>query len=551
MTVKFFTYALLVLGLCFLVPACSTLPHSDKSETWTVNDFPDLKTLGLDRDASYLATYFQNINYPDAEDLIGDTPEARKKAQNSLRHSRALYFATRGINRTRLLKIAGTDEDVSAVLDRLMTGPIRFSDYLALSENVIMAKVGEPVPNATVLWSGPGAFFLSEEQPLNSIPPTGPIAVKNASSAHDIALNKGKECVFFLSPTLTKYQRAYPANIFPAEMPKDVIAQAFDPYCTNGDDIFTLRTQIGGDESLTRSEILKLSNPLKKTISRSTSLPPLNNAEVIGVWDIFEIDNYRAQKPLGRLSIFLQHISMELAGRDISNYGYIIDGKYHGQSRWISSYAGLTPAELTIWKAFEQSLASGTFFGNRQIINLRSDGFNFVAERSATKESKSNAVNKLLGNDKVLAVEQCLLDHPKVGPQNYAGLYVLGSARYARFMVIPGSESNFRDCTNNPDFQATTRTYSIGGDLSYEPKSISHSILDLTRASAAAHDLITQPGVKMSGGLRVTENEFQLTVEPKWADKNRNRLEKIMILYPALSVTEGVVDEIVLTGAKL
>lgn len=533
-----------------VLSACTTLRNSAEIEKWTVKDFTELKDLGLDQDAAYLATYLQNMNYPDVEGVLGDTLEEREKSQRFLIHSYAEYFATRGINRSKLIKIAGTDENVPTVIDRVFNGPLRFTDFLVLTENTIIAKIGDPVPNAPMLWSGPSAYFLDVEQPLNNIPPKNPIAVRNALSAHAVTFVKGKECVFFLSPTLTKYRNAYPAEDFPKTTPENVIEQAFQPYCTKGGNIFTLNTYGAGSETLTRREILALSNPLQKTSPDFKQLPLLNHAEAIGSWDIYEINNYRAKNPLGKLDISLQSLAVELAGRKFINYSYIIDGKYRGRGRWFTPYSGLSGEQLSLWNSFEESLTTATIYGNRQIINFQGDGFSFVAERSVSKGQEPNLVNRILGNDAIFVVEQCLLDHPKIGAKNYAGLYVLGTARDARFMVLPGSEVYFKDCSENPNFQATIKTHSIGGDLSYQPIDILYSVLDLTRASVGASELMHESDGKMSGRLDITKNKYFLTVEPEWANKNRKKLDEIIALYPALLVTEGVVDEIIPTGTQ-
>ena len=264
MVAKLSTYTFSILVLLALLSACTSQKDSAETEIWTIDDFLELKDLGIDEDAAYLANYLQNINFIDVDGVRGETPEAREKSQRWLIHSYSEDLVTRGIDYPKLLKVAGTDEDVPALIERIFriqpdfaTEPLRFSDYLALSEITIIATVGSFVPNLQMSGGRSRAYYLDVKQPLNNVLPKSPVALLDAYSAHDTFLHEGKECVFFLSPTLKAFRKA--TSLFGRRPEEDWAVNVFEkpimPYCTEGGDVFT---QEGG-ESLTRLEILALS----------------------------------------------------------------------------------------------------------------------------------------------------------------------------------------------------------------------------------------------------------------------------------------------------
>jgi len=271
MVAKFSTYFFSILGLLALLSACTSQKDSVETEIWAIDDFLELKDLSIDEDAAFLANYLQNINFIDVDGVLGDTPEAREKSQRWLIHSYSEDLVTRGIDYPKLLKVAGTDEDVPALIERIFriqpdfsTEPLRFSDNLALSEITIIATVGSFVPNLQISGRPSGAYYLDVKQPLNNVLPKSPVALLDAYSAHDTSLHEGKECVFFLSPTLKEYRKAM--SLFgrhPEEdWPENILEKAFIPYCTKGGDVFTQEGFVyteEGVESLTRQEILALS----------------------------------------------------------------------------------------------------------------------------------------------------------------------------------------------------------------------------------------------------------------------------------------------------
>lgn len=278
MITKYFTYIFIVFGLLTVVSACVTQPNVNVCATernltetgkWSLDDFSELKDLCLDRDAAHIANYLQNRNYPDVNSVRGETLETREKSQTWLIHNYAETLVTRGIDFPSLSKAAGRDENALSLVDRFFNrsasrlgSSLCFSDYLALSEIAIIAKVGDPLPKVSNSWSGPEAFYLDVKKSLNNVMPLGSLALINARSPHDTRLETGKECVFFISPTLTKYRKS--ASLF-GRRPKEewsgnVMEKAFIPYCTQDGNIFTAERIYGNSENLTRQEILDFSN---------------------------------------------------------------------------------------------------------------------------------------------------------------------------------------------------------------------------------------------------------------------------------------------------
>lgn len=228
-----------------------------------------MKDLGLDQDATILANYLQNTNHINVDTVRGDSLEAREKTHDWLIKRYSETLVTRGMTYSKLFTLAGTDAAISGLIERLLTvqadtstEPLRFSDYRALSEITLIAEVGSFVPDLPMSGGRSGAYYLDVKHPLNNVLPNGPIALLDAYSAHDTFLEEGKECVFFLSPTLTRYRKAF--SLFgrrPREdWPVNVLEKTFTPYCMNDGHVFTQGRDHEGGESLERNTLLSLAN---------------------------------------------------------------------------------------------------------------------------------------------------------------------------------------------------------------------------------------------------------------------------------------------------
>lgn len=248
--------------------ACEAPPQSaadlsysgPPSKLWSAEDFPKLAALGLEQSAAELARYFQDNNYPDLESVRGDTLSERQASQRLLIENYTAYFVTRGIDLAVLEKHAKPVETALQPADRLLNGPVRFADMLAFSEKTVRAKVGEAVPGAPVIWSGPSAYYLKIEPATTG--GTGsspaPLIIRGTIFSHDVPLYEGRDCVFFLSPVLTDLNKRGGASDRERYFPQYMVEQSFPPYCRNDDGGFTRSSPLFGADTVSQQDMLTL-----------------------------------------------------------------------------------------------------------------------------------------------------------------------------------------------------------------------------------------------------------------------------------------------------
>ena len=240
----------------------------DESKVWTVDDFTNFKPLNLDQEASEFATYLQDLNYPNVDTLRGKTPYERQLSQSLLIKSITDRWIAKGINLSKLRHMAKTEKELPALIEKLFEWKIKLSDLIELSEYSVLAKVGHPLLENQTLFSGYANFYLDINYDVGKLPLRLPVVVNNTTSSHGVRLFQSRECVFFLSKTLTDYRIHHPKENFITPVTPFTIEYTFDPYCTDKSGDFSYSSQIGGVDTVSREEVMALLAPNKiiKTI---------------------------------------------------------------------------------------------------------------------------------------------------------------------------------------------------------------------------------------------------------------------------------------------
>ena len=215
----------------------------------------------------YVKYYLESINLVDVANVKGNTRNERLKSQDFLYTSYAKDLTLNGIGKKKLLKIAGSEENARALLDRYFNGKLNFNDYLNLTEVAVIAKVGTALPNSPKTFAGPSFFELEISNNLLSTTDTKDIIVMNAFSSHMRTLEEGKECVFFLSPTKTKHIKSL-GPIIPdyllSNLPDNFLIDSFPTYCSSDSETFSSQTQTSGLDKIKKSQILSLKKVLPR-----------------------------------------------------------------------------------------------------------------------------------------------------------------------------------------------------------------------------------------------------------------------------------------------
>lgn len=229
---------------------------------------------------SEMEDYLEYVNiYPDVSRLMGNTLKDRQKWRQYLINTNSIDLVSRGISPTQLKVVSGDDNKVWPFLrrqhgleflepsDKTRLPPISVSNSvsnsMALSEIVVIATVDRPAQNVPDSFAGPGAYEIKIEQRLKGDLPHEPIAVLNAFSPHSRILMEGMECIFFLSPTRTKYRQIYNASFPYDQLDDTVMAYSEGSYCANEDDVFSEKSYSRANANVTREEVMALANAYK------------------------------------------------------------------------------------------------------------------------------------------------------------------------------------------------------------------------------------------------------------------------------------------------
>ena len=85
--------------------------------------------------------------------------------RDKLLYGKNYYAIEHGINKDRLLKIAGDGADVTELLGRHARYKAHFEDYLKIAEIAVIARVGDAIPNSPMTYAGPAFFNLESISP--------------------------------------------------------------------------------------------------------------------------------------------------------------------------------------------------------------------------------------------------------------------------------------------------------------------------------------------------------------------------------------------------
>lgn len=226
--------------------------------------FSDAENLEIDKQIEDLKTYLETLKIYDVNTVWGSTHRERLTSQDWLNRDMADNLVKHGVNRAKLLKIAGNDAGVIKLLGRHARYEANFEDYLKLAEIAVIARIGDASPNSPMTYAGPGFFNLKISNTLSTASDIENIIVVNSLNSHHRKLHTGQDCVFFLSPTYTKHFIA-PGKDYPnlpeylrEALPDSFLTARYPTYCSKDGETFSRDTQIGGPDHITRSEILSL-----------------------------------------------------------------------------------------------------------------------------------------------------------------------------------------------------------------------------------------------------------------------------------------------------
>jgi len=226
--------------------------------------FSDAENLGIEKSIEDLKTYLETLKLYNVNTVWGSTRGERLMSQDWLNRDMADNLVKHGVNKAKLLKIAGNDAGAIKLLGRHARYEANFEDYLKLAEIAVLARIGDASPNSPMTYAGPGFFNLKISDILSADSDIKNITVANSLNSHHRKLHTGQDCVFFLSPTYTKHYIA-PGKDYPnlpeylrEALPDSFLTARYPTYCSKDGETFSRDTQIGGPDHITRSEILSL-----------------------------------------------------------------------------------------------------------------------------------------------------------------------------------------------------------------------------------------------------------------------------------------------------
>jgi len=249
----------------------SACAQTNNSHTKNVSNtsLSQVQTLELDKSTEELKGYLETLKLYDVNTVRGSTHNERLKSQDWLNQNMADFLIEHGVNKNKLLKIAGNDDGVMNLLGRRVRFEVRFEDYLRLAEIAVIARVADAVPNSPMTFAGPGFYNLDVTDILSATLDFENIVVMNATTSHSQMLHTGKECVFFLSPTYTKRyvapDKEYPnlPDFLRDALPDNFLTSRFSTYCSPDGETFARESgSIGGPDEMTRSEIFGLAKTI-------------------------------------------------------------------------------------------------------------------------------------------------------------------------------------------------------------------------------------------------------------------------------------------------
>ena len=423
-------------------------------------------------------------------------------------------------------------------IENIFSAQPELRNYLKYAQVVVMGIAKSRPDSSTV-------FDVEIVHYLKGIPYSNDFSVANMAQGHiglvtdelSHTVSDGQLCVFFPSETYTQYRRAFPLDeaITEAEMDNTLRFESFPRMCEKEDGVFTF-TKTGKDEKLLfKDDILKIAPPIVKDEAKPMDLALANSVMAINSWDIFTVNGFRSPRPLASLYIagpdHVRDLQM-ICGPNLSG-GQIINGKFigGGLAHDIESLKQCKDrTNGSLGYHFSKNLKTGRFYGDRQTLYFESPDLDFIAKR-ADRGPRRYGWGPLYAMN---SIEKCVLDHPNIGVNNYAGYGFNGKGGKAIYLTAEGTKF-WNTC--KPDYALTV-------------KEVEHSLLFLIENTLEINlELeVIDPGVPNKAYLDVNANGIGLHVEPQWADKHRLKFEQLKARHPYLIVREEQFDEIILTA---
>ena len=178
-----------------------------------------LRSLGRADELGALRELLRSHEVWDDVPVIGDTPEQREAVVEALARTAAQYLAIVGTRLQDVAEAGKAGQDVVGSAARIIAGGAEFGDLVAVAERVVPGII-----ERTAI--GPGGVVTIRA--LHAQPTRDGATVSFAGgSSH--RLEAGRECIFFLSPSLARFRNATDQAVPPVD-----VVQQFEPYCRQG-----------------------------------------------------------------------------------------------------------------------------------------------------------------------------------------------------------------------------------------------------------------------------------------------------------------------------
>ena len=503
------------------------------TDPWRGAKYSHLQTIGLDKAASSWSSGMRQTHVHADKD--SNALAANWTANQMILRSEAL--AVRGVKNVSMSN--GEYQNLSAMpetLNSFFDGRPDFRDYLNFSEITVMARAKARPDNNAI-------FDLEVLHRFKGFNLPSAISVTNVDQEHfgkvtDERAHKVADqqvCLFFLSSVYTKYRQAFPLT--PPVSDNALLLESFPRFCEQKNGKFTYTVTGENEPILFRGDILELSPPIVKDSQKPTHLARTNSIALRGEWDILTINDDKLIQPYGVINGTQDRTNVRLpCGPFLYGAAIIVDGKYVSEygDRYIQQHIEKTQKSCanTIGLDFAKSVLDGTFFADRQTVWFKGEHMSFIAKRSERAPSRYGHHNSY----KYLSVEACVLDHPNIGANKYAGYGWFGSVpnHRVKFALVGDGEKYWKDCKPDYHVEMETVDYSL-------------PFLD-AKAVEVKSDVKPYGGVMTGGHVNQQNNSVVVSVDPDWAKQNQIEIEALLKKHPYIELREDLpYDEIVLT----
>ena len=513
--------------LIFGLSACAL------TDPWRQTKYNHLIPLNLDEQATFIANGLRQTHVY-AKHKDENAPAAQWTPWQMIERAEAL--AIRGVpisvvHNNQYDQLYSQPE----LLNKFFEGRPDFRDYLAYSKLAVMARATERPDHSAI-------FDLDVLHRFKGLDPPQKIAVSNADQEHfgvikhaqAHKLRDGQVCLFFLSQAYTDYRRADSLNTELQD--PSIMMESYPRFCEQENGRYSYTQSGEGEPLLFKEDILTLSPPIKKYSQRPIYLPRTNNIAMRGEWDILVINDDKFSDPYGTLSVTHNIIDLIMPCRPNIYGGHnVVDGKFvsNYSERYIEDQLKAYGKSClnTPGHSLAKSLLSGTFYGDRETIWFNGPYISFIAKRADRTSSK-------YGGSKYLAVEACLLDHPNIGPDKYAGFGWFGRVPNHRmqFSLTEDGEEYWNDC--KPDYSVDVTT------VSYNLPFLEAKLQDIkTDIMSYDSQYIVQSGINQQ------TNSILVNMDPNWAKDNQDIIKRFTDKHPYIEWREELpFDEIIVTA---